>query len=443
MITNNNTWWHGVVENNIDTEYKLGRVQVRIFGYHSPENIAGGLIQLKTENLPWASILQPTTSASINGIGNSPTGILNGTWVTGYFRDDLKQEPIITGTLIGFSNKVNENYTKVFTDPENIYPLSDHLNEQGTNRLARNDFDDDGSVDLSGLSLTENDEEPHKKLARHKVLIDKADSRTLEIKIPIFEYQGSNPVYDEPLQSYFTQYPHNQVFESNHVAGAVGIIREMDSTPEKERIHEYHPSGTFYEVRPDGSKITKVIGEDFEIVLNGKNLSVTGNLNITVVGDANMYVEGNVLQQVTGNVEQNVEGKAHVQVQESVVVDCQTITANVREHAEINCETMTSNVTEHAEINCETMTSNVTEHAEINATTVLVNTSDTVDVVAGGNITLTTPHGDNVFNTNGSVNFSTGAKVTPIGDVITNIGISLNTHTHIGNLGSPTSPPIL
>ena len=49
MITDNPnfTWWIGVVEWNVDPAL-LGRVKVRIFGYHS----AAYLDEIKTENLP-------------------------------------------------------------------------------------------------------------------------------------------------------------------------------------------------------------------------------------------------------------------------------------------------------------------------------------------------------------------------------------------------------
>jgi hypothetical protein len=35
-----------------------------------------------------------------------------------------------------------------------------------------------------------------------------------------------------------------------------------------------------------------------------------------------------------------------------------------------------------------------------------------------------------------------GATITPEGDIISKSGISLDNHTHTGNLGSPTSAPI-
>ena len=89
-------WFQGVVENRNDPEM-LGRVQVRCLGFHT-ENKQ----ELPSEDLPWAYPIQPITSAAMNGIGESPTGPVEGTWVFGFFRDgDSAQEPMILGTLGG------------------------------------------------------------------------------------------------------------------------------------------------------------------------------------------------------------------------------------------------------------------------------------------------------------------------------------------------------
>lgn len=89
-------WWVGVVEDRNDPE-KLGRCKVRIFGYH-PEDTS----LLSTKDLPWALLMTPATSASISGVGMSPVGVLQGSWVVGFFIDgDDKQQPIIVGTVPG------------------------------------------------------------------------------------------------------------------------------------------------------------------------------------------------------------------------------------------------------------------------------------------------------------------------------------------------------
>ena len=89
-------WFVGVVEDRQDPK-KLGRVRVRCLGYHS-ENIS----DLPTSDLPWAHPMNPVTSATVSGLGQTPLGMVEGTWVVGFFQDaDEAQQPIIIGTLPG------------------------------------------------------------------------------------------------------------------------------------------------------------------------------------------------------------------------------------------------------------------------------------------------------------------------------------------------------
>ena len=91
----NINFYTGVVENR-DDPLKLGRCQVRIVGLHT-ENKS----QLPTVDLPWAMPVQPVTSAAMNGIGWTPVGPVNGTWVLVAFTDQDNQQPIMLGTLGG------------------------------------------------------------------------------------------------------------------------------------------------------------------------------------------------------------------------------------------------------------------------------------------------------------------------------------------------------
>ena len=87
-------WWIGVVEDRMDPE-KMGRCRVRIYGYHTDSKII-----LPTKELPWATPIQPITSAAISGIGSSPLGPVEGTWVIGFFLDgEDMQQPAIFGTI--------------------------------------------------------------------------------------------------------------------------------------------------------------------------------------------------------------------------------------------------------------------------------------------------------------------------------------------------------
>jgi hypothetical protein len=90
---NDFTWWLGTVENPDDRDAKLGRVRVKILGFHDPNE--------KPENLPWALVLQPTTNAAVSGIGNAANaGLKAGSFVMGFFLDYPDcQQPVVMGSF--------------------------------------------------------------------------------------------------------------------------------------------------------------------------------------------------------------------------------------------------------------------------------------------------------------------------------------------------------
>ena len=89
-------WWQGVVEDRHDPLY-LGRCKVRVLGWHSEDKN-----DMPTVSLPWAYPVAPITSASQTGVGTTPLGPVEGTWVVGFYRDgEAGQEPMFFGTLGG------------------------------------------------------------------------------------------------------------------------------------------------------------------------------------------------------------------------------------------------------------------------------------------------------------------------------------------------------
>lgn len=83
-------WFIAVVE-DVDDPLLLGRVRIRPIG--SAEN-------LDKEQLHWATPIVPVTSASLGGVGISPTGIDIGSYCVGWYLDGLEaQKPIIIGTF--------------------------------------------------------------------------------------------------------------------------------------------------------------------------------------------------------------------------------------------------------------------------------------------------------------------------------------------------------
>ena len=129
------TWFVGCVEDRNDPE-RLGRVRVRCLGYHTEDKT-----KIPTEDLPWASVMMPVTTPSMNGLGETPSFLTPGSWVIGFFTDaQTMQEPVVMGTLPG-RNSVDRDKSKGFNDPTNEYtsdfgPYPLRLNEPDVNRLG-------------------------------------------------------------------------------------------------------------------------------------------------------------------------------------------------------------------------------------------------------------------------------------------------------------------
>jgi len=251
-------WFVGVVEDRQDPK-TLGRLRVRCLGHHTED-----LNKLPTADLPWAHVMNPITSATVSGVGQSPLGVVEGTWVVGFFTDGPSaQQPVIMGTLPGVPSTLPTKDSNIgFQDVTNAnYPK---YKETDVNRLSVNEKDDDG-----------NETNPHSSLT-----IRRAD-RDLAVGVAqidgIFEGVAQIPndlditSWNEPTTPYDASYPRNHVYESEG-----GHIKEFDDTPGKERIHERHTSGTGFEIHPDGSKVTRVKKDNYEVITDDNYLHIQG-----------------------------------------------------------------------------------------------------------------------------------------------------------------------
>lgn len=82
-------WFIGIVE-DIEDPKKLGRAKVRILNEHD---------EVETDNIPWAHVMMPTTSAGVEGVGETPYLVV-GSRIVGFFMDGgEKQMPMIIGTF--------------------------------------------------------------------------------------------------------------------------------------------------------------------------------------------------------------------------------------------------------------------------------------------------------------------------------------------------------
>ena len=168
--------------------------------------------------------------------------------MVGFFQDGADaQQPIVIGTLPGVPSTLpTKGNNKGFQDEVHAnYPK---YTETDVNRLAVGD-----------------DDNPHSTLTIRKAdrseNIGRADFNPIDINLAntsakaLAGDDGTN--FSEPQTPYNAEYPHNHVYESEG-----GHIREMDDTPSHERIHERHASGSGYEIGPDGTKVTRVKGDN-------------------------------------------------------------------------------------------------------------------------------------------------------------------------------------
>ena len=256
-------WFTGVVEDRNDPN-KAGRVRVRALGHHTSNTTT-----LPTADLPWAHTMLPATSAGISGLGMSATGLVEGSWVLGYFRDGMdRQEMIVLGTLPGVPAELSQ--AGGFYDPAGIYPK--YKNEPDVNRLAVNDED-----------------KPHLantlREATRITGIATADFNAFVNADGSSAAASDGDTFDQPEIPYAAVYPFNNVYESES-----GHLMEYDDTSANERIHQRHRTGTSYEIDASGNKVEIIKGDSYRLLSNKEQVQISGNSDITIDGRHKLYI---------------------------------------------------------------------------------------------------------------------------------------------------------
>ena len=281
-------WFVGVVEDRQDPQ-RLGRVRVRCLGYHTEIHE-----DLKTVDLPWAHPMNPITSATVSGLGQTPLGPVEGTWVVGFFQDGADaQQPIIMGTLPGVANTLpTKDGSKGFQDRLNgNYPK--YINETDVNRLAVNEK---STTTAPGETSTEVNPHPTLTLRRADrdlaVGVANTDATTVVDDVVAADDGKS---WNEPEVPYNAVYPHNHVYETEG-----GHIREYDDTIDNKRIHERHSSGTGYEIADDGTKVTRVKKDNYNIISADEYCHIQGTARQTIDGGLRVKVNNKPLSSAPG-----------------------------------------------------------------------------------------------------------------------------------------------
>jgi len=292
-LGSNFVWFFGVVEDRNDP-LRMGRVRVRCYYWHTEDKG-----KLPTEELPWAQVTTPITNAAMGDVGQTPLGLVEGTWVIGFFMDgEVGQKPMVLGCIPGIPF-VEPHTEQGCSDPTGVY--TKRVGEPDVNRLARNQED---------------------YIPTNPAIKDQG--RTTNIP------DASGGLWSEPASAYNATYPKNHVYESER-----GHIFEIDDTEDAERIHQYHRSGTFFEIDKDGNKVTRVVADNYEIVAGSDFVNIKGDANLTVNGTLNLKaknmnidVEENLVETVGGNVTETYGGNQTTQISGNLDVDASRIDLN-------------------------------------------------------------------------------------------------------------------
>nr|QMP83611.1 MAG: hypothetical protein [Caudoviricetes sp.] len=250
-------WWTGIVESRDDPK-KIGRLQIRIYGWHTDEKK-----YIPSDELLWAQPIFPTNSS------NDTYTCKEGDTVFGFFLDnDSAQYPVVFGRIPdvpaklypaskGFSDpgkslgsRPVQVASRTMTDGEGIkhtdagptrYP--NPLNEATTSRFARNE-----NIDKTPLPFIKQN---------IKKGIDTANDLN----------------WDELDPAYEAKYPYN-----DSVMSESGHFFDIDDTKKKERVNLMHRTGTMYEVKPSGSTHQKDLKHRYHLVHGTDMKNVRGNL---------------------------------------------------------------------------------------------------------------------------------------------------------------------
>jgi len=298
-------WWTGIIE-DIQDPIKMGRCKVRIVGWHSDNKMSAS-----TDSLPWTIPLFPINNTN-------PYAPNEGDMVMGFFIDgESALHPVMIGVFPNIplnppnpQNAFTDNRTDSQLQNSPRPPQSKSYNSDGTGISI---------VEPSSASLYPRnlDEPSTPRMARNdsdsigKTFIQERKNNVVG-GVPTV-----NSSWSEPVTEYSTKYPYNNVRESES-----GHIFEVDDTPGKERIHEAHRTGTFREIYPNGSKVEKIVKDNYQIVMGDDFVYIMGKCNITVQGDAEIYVkkdaylkvDGNLNEQILGNVDVTIGGNYTVKV---------------------------------------------------------------------------------------------------------------------------------
>ena len=325
--------YYGIVEDRQDP-LKIGRVRVRVHGVHTSSKLS-----VSTPDLPWAQVMLPTTSAGLSGFGTQH-GLVEGSTVILFFRDEHKQQPVIIGSAPGIPSSgyrqstddklMTRDVKHGFNDPRRLTASAYDGTPDGKNpeHSPKRGFGLDRGLDTApkiyesrdisyigkGSSITEptltEDMLPYYPLYTDKSDLSKLADTTDETGLHagrdiIKDILPSKKEIKSPAKPV---YPYNKVIQSES-----GHVIEMDDTPSAERIAIEHRSGTFQEIHPDGSQVTRVVNDNYTIICRDEEVFVGGKVNIKVLGDAKIETIGKIELKSFSDGKIDITGKLDIE----------------------------------------------------------------------------------------------------------------------------------
>jgi hypothetical protein len=256
--------------------------------------------------------------------------------------------------------------------------------------------------------------------------------------------------WTEPKSDFKAQYPYNNVTQTES-----GHFQEFDDTPGAERIRTQHRTGTYTELQADGTRVNKILGDNYEIVAKDNNVKISGICNITIVGDAVTTIEGNRYERVKGDYFLEVEGNYQKVVNKKVSItsgdDMSLIVGSATgqfildagDSFALNSDlTIDGSITAAAITSTGAVVAGTGIHAGVpGSLNPYAGISTLGGIAAGFPVAPTIP---GMIEATVSVNapLISGIVVTDIRGPMELIRLLYDMHYHIGNRGWPTSPPI-
>jgi len=362
---------------DINDEEMLGRVKIRVIHEQTGElgknKKSYGILD---EDLLWAYPISAIQSSSLNhkkiveleeyqvpdwidAVGLSPTGIAVGTYCFGFYMDGQESNvPVIFGT-----------YHKMSRFPE---PPTD----ESTGKMLQIDVGSDGDEFLN----------------------DVASNARGTNTLPKEEIEGDAELIKEPKSAYAAKYPYNLTYTSKG-----GNAIEIDDTPTSERIHAYHPSGSYIEIGnvgdAKGRRVDKITDNNWTITMKDNHLLVKGNGIVEIDIDSTVFVGNSSSVVIVNNSDVAIGNNSNVEIgSNSTVTVGENSTVMIKGNSSVNVDGTTS-----------------------------VHSVGAMSITSDASIAMDAP----TINVTGST-----INIGDAGGSITSNGIELHTHVHDG---SPTA----